>query len=191
MKPKILTLTAFGPYKDKQVIDFEDLKEHQLFVISGPTGSGKTTIFDGISFALYGQGSGSDRNNAHMLRSQFAEDHLHTSVDFIFEQQGKTYRIFRQLPHLKKGNKHHSGDKYEFFQITETGEVPAVDRQIVTEINPKIEELIGLTEDQFKQIVMLPQGEFRKLLTSETRNKEAILRQIFKTEKYRKLNDRL
>jgi len=191
MKPKSLTLTAFGPYKDKQVIDFEDLKEHQLFVISGPTGSGKTTIFDGISFALYGQGSGSDRNNAHMLRSQFAEDHLHTSVDFIFEQQGKTYRIFRQLPHLKKGNKHPSGDKYEFFQITETGEVPAVDRQIVTEINPKIEELIGLTEDQFKQIVMLPQGEFRKLLTSETRNKEAILRQIFKTEKYRKLNDRL
>lgn len=191
MKPIRITMTAFGPYKDEQIIDFTELDNNQLFVISGPTGSGKTTIFDAISYALYGQGSGTDRDNAHLLRSQFAEEDLHTSVDFIFEQHSKHYRVFRQLPHLKKGNKHPSGAKCEFYEIIGGEEFPAVDRQQVTEINQKIEQLIGLTNDQFRQIVMLPQGEFRKLLTSETRNKEAILRQIFKTEKYKQLTEQL
>ena len=189
MRPIRLTMTAFGPYKDTEVIDFEQLKDNQLFVISGPTGSGKTTIFDGISFALYGEASGTDRDNAPLLRSHFAEEDVHTSVDFIFEQRNRTYRVFRQLAHLKKGNKTATGDKCEFYEIVDGKEVPAVDRQIVSEVNPKIEQLIGLTADQFKQIVMLPQGEFRKLLTSNTVNKEEILRRIFKTEKYDQLTD--
>lgn len=189
MKPIKLSLTAFGPYKNKEVIDFTSLKPHQLFVISGATGAGKTTIFDGICFALYGAASGTDRENAMMLRSHFADDDVHTAVELIFELKDRTYRVFRQLGHVKKGNKTKTGDDYGFFEWLPDGtERPCVDRQIVTEINQEIEALIGLTQDQFKQIVMLPQGEFRKLLTSETENKEAILRRLFQTERYGQMN---
>src|SRR5699024_3150464 len=188
MKPIRLSLTAFGPYKDTEVIDFTKLTDHHLFVISGATGAGKTTIFDGIAFALYGSASGEDRDNITMLRSHFAEDHVHTAVELIFELKGRTYRILRQLGHQKKGNKSKTGEKYEFYELIGDSEVPCVDRQMVSEINAKIEGIIGLTQDQFKQIVMLPQGEFRKLLTSETENKEAILRRLFKTERYQQMN---
>lgn len=191
MKPIKLTMTAFGPYRDKEVINFEQLEDHRLFVISGKTGAGKTTIFDAISFALYGQASGEDRQDVKMLRSHFSDDDLHTSVELIFELKGKKYRVFRQLGHIKEGNKSPTGEKYEFFEITDSGEVPSVDRQIKSEIDKKIEELIGLTKDQFSQIVMLPQGEFRKLLTSKTENKEEILRRIFNTYPYQKLNEKL
>lgn len=188
MKPIRLSLTAFGPYKDKEVIDFTKLTNHHLFVISGATGAGKTTIFDGIAFALYGSASGEDRENITMLRSHFADDNVHTAVELIFELKGRTYRILRQLGHQKKGNKSRTGEKYEFYEIIEGSEILCVDRQMVSEINAKLEQIIGLTQDQFKQIVMLPQGEFRKLLTSETENKEAILRRLFKTERYQKMN---
>ncbi len=188
MKPICLTMTAFGPYKDTEIIDFTKLGDHHLFVISGATGAGKTTIFDGISFALYGSASGSDRENMTMLRSDFADDDVHTAVELVFELRGKTYRILRQLGHTKKGNKTRTGEKYELFEVLDNDESPLVDRQMVSEINQKLEEIIGLTQDQFKQIVMLPQGEFRKLLTSETENKEAILRRLFKTERYQQMN---
>src|SRR5699024_842835 len=174
--------------KDTEVIDFTKLTDHHLFVISGATGAGKTTIFDGIAFALYGSASGEDRENITMLRSHFAEDNVHTAVELIFELKGRTYRILRQLGHQKKGNKSKTGEKYEFYEIVDGSEIPCVDRQMVSEINTKIEDIIGLTQDQFKQIVMLPQGEFRKLLTSETENKEAILRRLFKTERYQQMN---
>lgn len=191
MRPIKLTMTAFGPYKSTEVIDFTELKDHNLFVISGKTGSGKTTIFDGICFALYGSASGQDRDHQMMLRSDFADDDTHTAVEFEFELHGRHYRILRQLGHVKKGNKTKTGERYEFYEKTPNGEVPCVDRQIVTEINDKIEELIGLTQEQFKQIVMLPQGEFRKLLTSTTENKEEILRRLFKTEPYKQISERL
>lgn len=184
-------MTAFGPYKLTETIDFTALKDNRLFVISGATGAGKTTIFDGICFALYGSGSGEDRRDTKMMRSDFATDETHTSVELSFEIHGRQYRILRQLPHVKKGNKSATGERYEFFEVLETGEVPVVERQIVSEINKKIEDLIGLNLDQFSQIVMLPQGEFRKLLTSQTENKEAILRKIFKTEPYKLINEKL
>lgn len=191
MKPLELKLTAFGPYKDTEKIDFQQLKGQNLFVISGNTGSGKTTIFDGICFALYGSASGQDRENQAMLRSDFSDDDTHTAVELIFSLKNKTYRILRQLGHIKTGNKSKTGDQYEFYEIVEDREIPAVDRQIVSEINEKVETLIGLTQDQFKQIVMLPQGEFRKLLTSETENKEHILRRLFKTYSYQQINEQL
>ncbi|MCQ6279659.1 AAA family ATPase [Bacillus sp. EB600] len=191
MKPIKITMTAFGPYKDKEVIDFTELKENRLFVISGNTGAGKTTIFDAISFALYGAASGEDRSDTKFMRSDFAEDDVHTSVELEFELHHHLYRIKRQLPHVKKGNKSATGEQYEFFEKKNGKEVPCVDRQMVSEINKKIESLMGLTKDQFSQIVMLPQGEFRKLLTSETTNKEEILRKIFKTEPYLWINERL
>ena len=191
MKPIQLKMTAFGPYKFTETIDFTELKDNRLFVISGATGAGKTTIFDGISFALYGSGSGEDRRDTKMMRSDFATDETHTAVELIFEIHNRRYRILRQLSHVKKGNKGATGERYEFFEVKETGEVPVVERQIVSEINKKVEEIIGLTQDQFSQIVMLPQGEFRKLLTSQTENKEAILRKIFKTEPYKMISERL
>ncbi|GGA79995.1 AAA family ATPase [Ornithinibacillus halotolerans] len=189
MKPLTLKMTAFGPYKYTETIDFRELDQHHLFVISGNTGAGKTTIFDGISFALYGSASGSDRENNKMLRSDFADDDTHTAVELTFELQGRTYRILRQLGHVKQGNKTKTGERYEFYEQVDGEEIPCVDRQIVSEINEKVESLIGLTQDQFKQIVMLPQGEFRKLLTSETENKEAILRRLFKTDNYKQINE--
>ncbi|CAM3868741.1 SbcC/MukB-like Walker B domain-containing protein [Alkalicoccus chagannorensis] len=191
MKPITLTMTAFGPYKDKEVIDFSKLEGHRLFVVSGKTGAGKTTLFDGICFALFGSASGEDRGEPRMMRSQFAPDDMHTGVEFIFELHGRRYRVLRQMSHVKQGNKSATGEKYEFYEQREDSEVPVVDRQIVSEINEKVKQLIGLTEDQFKQIVMLPQGEFRKLLTSETDNKEAILRKIFKTQPYQWFSQRM
>ncbi len=191
MKPIELKMTAFGPYKMTETIRFEELKDNRLFVISGATGAGKTTIFDGICFALYGIGSGEDRKDTKMMRSDFASDDTHTCVELIFEVNQRRYRILRQLPHIKQGNKSATGEKYEFFEVKETGEVPVVERQIVSEINKKVEDIIGLSHDQFSQIVMLPQGEFRKLLTSSTENKEAILRKIFKTEPYKMMSEKL
>src|SRR5690606_8482568 len=185
MKPIKLTMRAFGPYKNEETIDFTKLHDNRLFVISGSTGAGKTTIFDGICFALYGSASGSDRKDVKMLRSDFADDDIHTAVEFIFELHGKTYRVLRQIPHVKKGRKSATGEKYELFEVLPNNEeTPAVERQKVTDINQKIQDLIGLNFDQFSQIVMLPQGEFRKLLTSQTENKEEILRKIFKTDRY-------
>ncbi|HSI68554.1 MAG TPA: AAA family ATPase, partial [Planococcus sp. (in: firmicutes)] len=191
MRPLKLKLTAFGPYKGTEEIDFADLQGNRLFVISGSTGSGKTTIFDGISFALYGSASGSDRSETRNLRSDFADDAIHTSVEMEFEMHQKRYRILRQLGHVKRGNKGATGERYEFFERDGDGEKPCVERQIVSEINRRVEEIIGLTQNQFSQIVMLPQGEFRKLLTSETDNKEEILRKIFKTEPYKMISERL
>src|SRR5699024_4584790 len=98
-------MTAFGPYKNTEVVDFTELEEHDLFVISGNTGAGKTTIFDGISFALYGTASGQDRGETKMLRSDFADDDVHTSVELEFYLKGKYYRILRQIGHVKAGNK--------------------------------------------------------------------------------------
>ncbi len=184
-------MTAFGPYKNTETIDFRELNKTNLFVISGNTGAGKTTIFDGIAFALYGSASGSDREDTKALRSDFADDNTHTAVELEFSLSGRIYRILRQIGHVKKGNKSKTGERYEFFEKVEGREVPCVDRQIVSEINKKVESFIGLTQDQFKQIVMLPQGEFRKLLTSDTENKEAILRRLFKTEHYKHLSELL
>lgn len=191
MKPLKLTMTAFGPYKNREVIDFTKLKNNRIFVISGNTGAGKTTIFDAICFALYGSASGEDRNDSKFLRSDFADDDVHTSVELEFELHDRCYRIRRQLPHVKKGNKSATGEQYEFYEKVKDREIPCVDRQIVSEINKKVEDLVGLTKDQFSQIVMLPQGEFRKLLTSQTENKEEILRKIFRTEPYQLISERL
>ncbi|MGE7624155.1 AAA family ATPase [Viridibacillus sp. NPDC096237] len=191
MKPIQLKMTAFGPYKKTEIIDFGELGEHRLFVISGATGAGKTTIFDGISFALYGSASGEDRADIKEIRSDFADDDTHTSAELIFEIHNRQYRVLRQLAHRKNGNKTATGESFELVEILPKGEKPVVESQKVGEINKKIEDIIGLTKDQFKQIVMLPQGEFRKLLTSETENKEAILRKIFKTEPYRHIADQL
>ncbi|MEC2644796.1 AAA family ATPase, partial [Bacillus thuringiensis] len=191
MRPIQLIMTAFGPYKQKEVIDFEDLGEHRIFAISGNTGAGKTTIFDAICYVLYGEASGEERSDTSMLRSQFADDNVYTSVELTFQLKGKRYEIKRQLGHKKQGNKTITGHAVELYEVIDGENVPAVDRFHVTDVNKKVEDLIGLSKHQFSQIVMLPQGEFRKLLTSETENKEEILRRIFKTDRYKLMRELL
>jgi DNA repair protein SbcC/Rad50 len=191
MKPTKLTMTGFGPYRDTQVIDFREINNYQLFVISGKTGAGKTTMFDAICYALYGEANGEDRSDTKMLRSHFADDHTYTSVELEFEINGRNYQVSRQMPHIKKGNKTASGGHIALYETTSGTPVPCVDRFHVNDINNKLGELIGLTKDQFSQIVMLPQGEFRKLLTSDTENKEEVLRRIFKTEAFKQVRELL
>ncbi len=191
MKPLKLTMTAFGPYKDTEVIDFTALGSHRLFLVSGNTGAGKTSIFDAICFALYGEASGEDRSEIRMLRSQFALDEVYTAVQFEFELKRRTYRVLRQMSHVKEGNKSATGERYEFVETTGGQETMMVDRYMVRQINERLLDLIGLTKEQFSQIVMLPQGEFRKLLTSDTENKEEILRKIFRTHLFRYVADAL
>ncbi|MED1567450.1 SMC family ATPase [Bacillus paramycoides] len=191
MRPIQLIMTAFGPYKQKEVIDFNDLGEHRIFAISGNTGAGKTTIFDAICYVLYGEASGEERSDTSMLRSQFADDNVYTSVELTFQLKGKRYEIKRQLGHKKQGNKTITGHAVELYEVINEEKVPCVDRFHVTDVNKKVEDLIGLSKHQFSQIVMLPQGEFRKLLTSETENKEEILRRIFKTDRYKLMRDLL
>ncbi|HHT7191149.1 TPA: AAA family ATPase [Bacillus cereus] len=191
MRPIQLIMTAFGPYKQKEVINFDDLGEHRIFAISGNTGAGKTTIFDAICYVLYGEASGEERSDTSMLRSQFADDNVYTSVELTFQLKGKCYEIKRQLGHKKHGNKTVTGHAVELYEVIDEEKVPAVDRFHVTDVNKKVEDLIGLSKHQFSQIVMLPQGEFRKLLTSETENKEEILRRIFKTDRYKLMRELL
>ncbi|WP_242253823.1 SbcC/MukB-like Walker B domain-containing protein [Bacillus cereus group sp. BfR-BA-01379] len=191
MRPIQLIMTAFGPYKQKEVIDFNDLGDHRIFAISGNTGAGKTTIFDAICYVLYGEASGEERSDTSMLRSQFADDDMYTSVELTFQLKGKRYEIKRQLGHKKQGNKTITGHAVELYEVIGEEKVPAVDRFHVTDVNKKVEDLIGLSKHQFSQIVMLPQGEFRKLLTSETENKEEILRRIFKTDRYKLMRELL
>lgn len=190
MRPLKLTMCAFGPYRDTETIDFALLENRRLFVISGNTGAGKTTIFDAICYALYGNASGEDRSEPRMLRSQFAADDTHTSVDFEFAAGSRTFRVFRQMPHRKGANKNETGGKAEMYETTSGQQTPCVDRFHINEVNAKMESILGLTKEQFSQIVMLPQGEFRKLLTSDTENKENILRRIFRTVLYQKLEER-
>ncbi|AIK37792.1 AAA domain protein [Bacillus pseudomycoides] len=191
MRPLQLIMTAFGPYKQREVIDFSDLGDHRIFAISGNTGAGKTTIFDAICYVLYGEASGEERSDTSMLRSQFADDNIYTSVELTFRLKGKQYEIKRQLGHKKQGNKTVTGHAVELYEVIGDEKVPCVDRFHVTDVNKKVEDLIGLSKHQFSQIVMLPQGEFRKLLTSETENKEEILRRIFKTDRYKLMRELL
>ena len=192
MKPLKLTITAFGPYKHTEVIDFEQLGEHRLFAISGKTGAGKTTIFDAICYALYGAGSGEDRQDTATLRSGFAEDDVYTSVELLFEMRGETYQVLRQPGHIKAKNKGVTGKKIELAKIKAgVADFSIVEKQQTNEVDKKLQEIVGLTKDQFSQIVMLPQGEFRKLLTSDSTNKEAILRKIFKTDRFGDMTKKL
>lgn len=192
MKPLKLTITAFGPYKNTEIIDFQQLGDHRLFAISGKTGAGKTTIFDAICYALYGSGSGEDRQDTAMLRSGFAEDDVYTVVELTFEMDGRVYQVLRQPGHIKAKNKSVTGKKIELAEVKEGKlDFGIVEKQQTLEVDKKLQEIIGLTKDQFSQIVMLPQGEFRKLLTSDSTNKEVILRKIFKTDRFGAMTKKL
>ncbi len=187
MKPLNLTISAFGPYAKEQHIDFTKLKE-QIFVISGPTGAGKTTIFDAISFALFGEASGSSRDR-DSLRSDFALPGTETYIEMEFELRGKVYKIKRSPQQEQKKLR---GEGYTIRNAD--AELLLPDGTLITKIanvDEKINELLGINKAQFKQIVMLPQGEFRKLLEADSSERELIFRKIFGTEGFAEIQRRL
>ncbi len=187
MRPIKLKFTAFGPYADTQAVDFTKMEASSMFVITGPTGSGKTTIFDAMSFALYGSASGSDRQ-AEMFRSEFADDDVQTEVEFSFELRNEVYSIVRKPSQMRPKKRGEGYTKVESSVIL-TYQDKIYSAQ--SETNAKISELLGLTKEQFKQIVLLPQGEFKKLLMSDSKSKEEIFRKIFNTSHIKNIQDKL
>ena len=188
MRPIKLTISAFGPYASKQVIDFEELKGRNIFVISGKTGAGKTTIFDAISYALYGEASGESRET-DSLRSHFADDNTETYVELEFELRGQKY-IVNRVPKQKK--KKARGEGYTEKSADATLTLP--DGKVITKVKnvtDKIIEILGITREQFKQIVMLAQGEFKKLLLADSVEREGIFRKIFNTYDFEKIQTEL
>lgn len=187
MRPVHLKINAFGPYRGHVDLDFTDFGTNAIYLISGPTGSGKTTIFDAISYALYNKASGNERD-IDMFKSQFATDEDFCFVDFTFEMGQVTYRIKRspkqRAPGARNTPINHSAD-VELFKGDETI------AQGAKNVDKMIDELIGLTHDQFRQIVLLPQGEFRKLLMSSSLEKEEIFRNIFGTTLVRDFQEEL
>ena len=188
MKPVKLIISAFGPYANKQELDFRELNGRNIFVITGPTGSGKTTIFDAISYALYGEASGESREN-DSLRSHFADVDTETFVELDFEFRGEIYKITRS-PKQKKRKARGEG----FTEKDSEAELILPNGKVITKVkavNEKIEEILGITKEQFKQIVMLPQGEFKKLLLANSIEREEIFRKIFNTYSFEKIQSLL
>ncbi len=189
MKPVKLTMSAFGPYAGSTEIDFGRLGGQGLYLITGDTGAGKTTIFDAIVFALYGEASG-DVRRADMFRSKYAKDDVPTFVQLVFEHRGKRYQI-RRNPEYQRPKGRGTG------YTTQKADAELVypdDRAPVTktkEVTRAVTELIGLDRNQFTQIVMIAQGDFQKLLLAGTEERGDIFRQIFKTGLYQTVQGRL
>ncbi|MBQ7980906.1 MAG: SMC family ATPase, partial [Oscillospiraceae bacterium] len=188
MKPITLTMSAFGPYADKTVLQMDKLGENGLYLITGDTGAGKTTIFDAITFALYGEPSG-DKREVSMLRSKYAKPETPTFVELTFSYKGKEYYRKRN-PEYERPKVHGEGLTSE----KANAELHLPDGRIVTkykEFNKEIEEIIGVDKNQFSQIAMIAQGDFLKLLLATTDERQRIFQKIFHTRLYHVLQDKL
>ena len=192
MKPISLTIEAFGPYRDSVTLDFSKLENHSMFLISGPTGAGKTSILDAMVYALYGEPSGEVRKT-DAIRSDFAEPDRMTRVDFSFAIGDAQYRVER-LPKQMVAKKRGTGMREQNASATvyemKDGEWKVIATSAAA-IRDTIQRIIGFRKDQFLQVVLLPQGEFRKLLVASTNEREELLHTLFRTELYRKLQEAL
>lgn len=187
MKPIKLTLTAFGSFADTVVIDFTKTG-NGLFLISGDTGAGKTTIFDGISFALFGNSSGTART-PDTFRSHFAVDNVVTQAELDFEHRGKLYKICR-TPQYERPKQRGEG----FIKQSASAELTLPDGKTIAKVAPvtqAVEEILGVNWKQFTQISMIAQGEFQKLILSNSNQRSEILRKLFGTENYVLLQEKL
>ena len=195
MKPIQLVLSAFGPYVERTVIDFSALGEEGLFLITGDTGAGKTTIFDAISFALYGEASGGkEKRKSKSFHSDYVSDQTETYVELTFRHRGETWWIRRNLEYQRPAKKKKDG--------METTTRQAADAQMRNEdtgeeilrmddVNRRVRELLGLTQDQFTQTVMIAQGDFLKILTASSDDRKKLFRDLFHTNLYVDLQSRL
>lgn len=186
MRPLKLTVSAFGPYAGKTYIDMEKLGDKGLYLITGDTGAGKTTVFDAITYALYGETSG-DNRKPDMLRSKYADKDTPTFVELDFEYRGKTYKIKRN-PKYERASKRGTGTTTE----SAKAELTYPDGRVITkDVTDAVRDIIGIDRNQFIQIAMIAQGDFLKLLLATTEERKEIFRRIFKTDNYEKLQDRL
>lgn len=188
MKPISLEMQGFGPYAKKTYIDFTKLGGQGLFLVTGDTGAGKTTIFDAITFALFDAASGSVRNSG-MLRSKYVEADVKTYVDFKFEYRGQVYEIYRDLPYLAKKKR---GEGYTTGGDTVVLTLP--DKPPMTkknEVKAEIEKLLGITYDQFTNMAMIAQDDFKKILLADTDTKTKLLQKVFHTEYYQRVQELL
>ena len=190
MRPIRVELQAFGPFPGKQVVDFRDLGARTLFLISGPTGAGKTSILDGICFALYGEATGQDRT-PEGLRSDHAAPEVPTRVVFDFELKGAHYRIERgpkqPRPKLRGSGFTTAAADATLWHCTNPADSAHPGPVLATSylgVTAEVEKLLHFEVAQFRQVVILPQGEFRRFLASKTANREAILATLFNTDRY-------
>jgi exonuclease SbcC len=194
VKPLVLTLQAFGPYAKSATIDFRSLGNGGLFLIHGQTGAGKTSLLDGLSFALFGSASGSDRS-PDGLRSDFAASDLPTEAVLEFSLGHEIYRATRQPNQTLKKKRGEGttssksdGRLEKLNSITNQWDLVAAGAKKTDEA---INSLLGMTEDQFRQVVVLPQGQFRKFLASGSDDREDLLERLFRTERYRHIGEQL
>ena len=198
MRPLVLTMEAFGTYIEKTEIDFRKFGKQGLFLISGDTGSGKTTIFDGIMYALYGETSaGSGKNNTgrngEMLRSDFADPKQLTYVELLFESGGHEYKIWRSPAYERPGYKSMKQAEVRWMEDGQETELKAadIDGKRTAGVIGRVREVLGLTADQFRQVAMIAQGDFKKLLVADTKTRSDIFKTIFDTKIYEYIQNRI
>ncbi len=195
MRPLKLRLQAFGSYVEEQVLDFETALANAPFVlIHGATGTGKTTILDAIVFALYGESSGNIREGT-TLRSSTAPPERVTEVEYVFALGRRRFRVLRspayeRMSRGKMTRRAATGQLYRLPDEGEDGEDTLLDSN-VTEVSKRIGQLIGFDADQFRQVVLLPQGQFQRFLLAEVKDRSAIMQRIFRTERYQRLEEAL
>ena len=188
MRPKKLTICAFGPYAGKTEVDFDALGQKGLYLITGDTGAGKTTLFDAITFALYGEASGNNRSGG-MLRSKYAAPDVPTFVELTFAYGGKDYIVKRnpEYERLKKSGEGVTSEKAN-------AELICPDGRVVTklkEVNAALVQIVGVDRDQFMQIAMIAQGDFLKVLLAKTEERKEIFQKLFRTHAYAELQKKL
>ena len=194
MKPLSLSMSAFGPFASTQTIDFTELGNNPLFLINGPTGAGKTTLLDGICFALYGKTTGNEREGSQM-RCDMADDSVLTEVTFHFQLGSTGYRI-RRVPEQERLKKSGDGStvqksEAQLFKIAPDGSETLIVASKVSDATAEIEALTGLDVEQFRQVMVLPQGKFRELLMADSKAREQIFSQLFQTHIYKGIEDTL
>ncbi|MFA9465459.1 MAG: AAA family ATPase [Velocimicrobium sp.] len=188
MKPIQLIISGWGPYPNEERVDFERMEAGSMFLITGATGSGKTTIFDAITYAIYGMVSGKTRDK-NSVRSDFAKEETDTFVELIFSHKGKMIRVFR-TPRYERKKKRGEG----YITQSETAELVIEQEAPLTnlkEVNQRLIEIMGLTYEQYKQIAMVAQGEFMELLLASSKERVEIFRNLFKTSTYERIQKKL
>lgn len=195
MRPVHLTMQAFGPYADEQVVDFRELGDRDVFLIHGPTGGGKSTILDGICFALYGKTSGG--RDARALRSDHASADTLTRISLVFRLCDEVYRIER-VPEQERPTKRRTGTTKQqptavLYQLNSDDELDGgtLIYEGVRDVDVEVQELLGLSVDQFRQVVLLPQNRFAEFLQSKAADREKIFQTLFNTSRFQRLTQRL
>ena len=181
MRPIRLTMSGFGPYVARTVVDFDKLGKSGLYLITGETGAGKTTIFDAITYALFGEPSGENRDPS-MMRSKYAGPETPTEVELTFAYGDKQYTVKRNPEYMRRKDKGTGTTKQPA-----GAELRCPDGRRITqvrEVNAAVRDILGINKDQFTQIAMIAQGDFLKLLLAETKERQKIFQDIFQTKQF-------